>query len=183
VAATATTSASAWGRVSPWAHGGLDAGDRLLVSGPYGDAVPLDDDTQLIVLPSGIGVTPGLAILDTLARSGSRRPVDVVHVERHGAQPAHWDEVEAAVAALPNARAFLYITGCSGPVSRHFRAAPRSVFIRAVTRARVVGAGAGFVGAVWRGGMWMVMSIALIAVVVSGGVRRGRGRRSGRCRM
>lgn len=92
------------GEVSPLLHGGLQVGDVVALSNPYGDMVLRDTDQPLVLISAGIGVTPMLALLDAVRTRNPQREVLVVHADR---TPASWplaEEMKALVAALPNAR-------------------------------------------------------------------------------
>ncbi len=98
------------GVVSPWLSG-LREGERVLVSGPFGDAVvDADSDRPLLVLTAGIGITPAPATAHALVAARSARPVDFVHVVRDTGSLPHWDELQEAAARLSRARLRLYVT-------------------------------------------------------------------------
>ncbi|MFF8648727.1 globin domain-containing protein [Streptomyces griseoluteus] len=75
------------GEVSAFLHAHAAVGDRLTLSEPYGDLVLDGDDSRPLLLASaGIGVTPVVAMLASLAADGHTGPVTVVHGDR---SPAH----------------------------------------------------------------------------------------------
>ncbi|MFJ4031972.1 MULTISPECIES: globin domain-containing protein [Streptomyces] len=75
------------GEVSAFLHAHAAVGDRLTLSEPYGDLVLDGDDSRPLLLASaGIGVTPMVAMLASLAADGHTGPVTVVHGDR---SPAH----------------------------------------------------------------------------------------------
>ncbi|WP_116248051.1 MOSC domain-containing protein [Nocardiopsis sp. FIRDI 009] len=99
------------GAVSTWVHG-LREGDRVTVTGPFGESEPdLSRTRDLLLYSAGVGITPTVAWLRHLARTPDPVRVRVVHVERRADELALWDEVCEAVAALPDARARLFLTG------------------------------------------------------------------------
>ncbi|MFJ4598751.1 globin domain-containing protein [Streptomyces griseoluteus] len=75
------------GEVSAFLHAHAAVGDRLTLSEPHGDLVLDGDDSRPLLLASaGIGVTPMVAMLASLAADGHTGPVTVVHGDR---SPAH----------------------------------------------------------------------------------------------
>lgn len=71
------------GEVSAFLHAHAGVGDRLTLSEPYGDLVLDGDDARPLLLASaGIGVTPMVAMLASLAADGHTGPVTVVHGDR-----------------------------------------------------------------------------------------------------
>lgn len=99
------------GVVSGLLHDSFESGGSLLVSGPFGNVtLDVDADAPVLLVSAGIGLTPTLAMLRALVDAGSNRAVQVVHVDRRAEPNRLWAEVEAAVAALPAARAQRYVT-------------------------------------------------------------------------
>jgi ferredoxin-NADP reductase len=107
------------GRVSGLLHDTVGEGDVVELAAPRGTFVLADAagataagappvEPPLLLVSAGIGVTPLLAILGSLARSAggpSVRPVTWVHVARSGAEHAFREEARALLAELPAARA------------------------------------------------------------------------------
>ncbi|MFH8340868.1 globin domain-containing protein [Streptomyces sp. AM6-12] len=77
------------GEVSTHLHAHVRVGDVLQLSEPYGDLV-LDgaDGRPLLLASAGIGVTPMVAMLASLADDGYGAPVTVVHGDRSPADHA-----------------------------------------------------------------------------------------------
>ena len=90
------------GEVSTHLLEAVGVGDVVRVSAPLGDLV-LDrfGSDPLLLVSAGIGCTPVLGMLDRLVRSGSTRPVTVLHFERTPERHAHRAELEALVGRLP----------------------------------------------------------------------------------
>ncbi|GAB2977102.1 globin domain-containing protein [Frigoribacterium salinisoli] len=90
------------GEVSTHLLGAVEVGDVVRVSAPLGDLV-LDrfGGDPLLLVSAGIGCTPVLGMLDRLVRSGSTRPVTVLHFERTPERHAHRAELEDLVGRLP----------------------------------------------------------------------------------
>jgi len=92
------------GEVSAHLMGELRVGDVVAVSPPIGSLTIDDlDDAPLLFVSAGIGCTPVLGMLDHLARSEPDRDVTALHFERTPERHAHRVELEALVAAMPNA--------------------------------------------------------------------------------
>ncbi|MFF0739227.1 molybdopterin-dependent oxidoreductase [Streptomyces sp. NPDC004111] len=68
------------GVFSTYVHERLKPGDRVLLSAPRGVfGLPTDTDTPVVLLAGGIGVTPFLGYLETLAATGGTVPEVVLH--------------------------------------------------------------------------------------------------------
>jgi ferredoxin-NADP reductase/DMSO/TMAO reductase YedYZ heme-binding membrane subunit len=93
------------GLVSAHLHRALEVGDVLEAAGPAGPFVLDTESVRPVVLVSaGVGATPVLAMLHTLAKSRSRRDVLWVHGARCGAQHPFREEVREHVARLERGR-------------------------------------------------------------------------------
>jgi len=74
----------------------LKPGDRVYVDGPYG-AFNLDrfpNAEQLIFIPGGIGVTPIMSMLRTMADRGDRRPILLFYCNREFETATFKDEIK-----------------------------------------------------------------------------------------
>lgn len=68
------------GAFSTYVHQRLGVGDRLHLAAPDGVfAVPTDTDRPVVLLAGGIGITPFLSYLETLAATGGTVPEVVLH--------------------------------------------------------------------------------------------------------
>ncbi|WP_157968513.1 MOSC domain-containing protein [Streptomyces geranii] len=98
------------GRMSPRLHD-LPTGSRVLLSGPYGEALTAPDPHRpLLLAVAGIGITPVLPVLRDLLDTASRRPVTVLNVVRTGAELPLWDETVELLSKLPYGKPQLYVT-------------------------------------------------------------------------
>ncbi|GIE49250.1 hemin transporter [Amorphoplanes nipponensis] len=70
------------GVVSGYLHDHVTAGDRLLLSHPYGDLTLRPGTDPLVLISAGVGITPMAAILDQVARTQPTRDVTLVHADR-----------------------------------------------------------------------------------------------------
>jgi nitric oxide dioxygenase len=90
------------GAVSNWLHANAQEGTELKVSAPFGEFTPaLDGRRPLVLLSAGIGITPMLAVLRTLAAQGSQRQVLLAHAARDGRHHAHRADLQWARERLP----------------------------------------------------------------------------------
>lgn len=89
------------GEVSPVVTA-LNEGEQVLLSNPYGDVVLSDSKDPLVLVSSGIGVTPMVAFLDQLVRDGSEREVVVYRVDSSDAKAPLVEEQKELVGRLAN---------------------------------------------------------------------------------
>lgn len=91
------------GAVSNWLHDNAHVDATLKVSTPWGEFAPsLDDRRPIVLMSAGIGVTPMVSVLRTLARENPHRPVLFAHAARHGGHHAHRRDVAWARERMPN---------------------------------------------------------------------------------
>lgn len=83
------------GKVSVYLHNQVKAGDVLWLSAPAGDFV-LDrkDARPVVLLSGGVGLTPMVSMLNTLAETDPQRPVTFVHAAQNGDMHAMKEHVE-----------------------------------------------------------------------------------------
>ncbi|WP_028658968.1 globin domain-containing protein [Nocardioides insulae] len=92
------------GEVSNHLHANLFEGDTVEVSAPFGELTLRDGENPLVLVSAGIGITPMIGFLRYLRRTGSQRPVMVLHADRSPARHAHRAELNELVSELPRAR-------------------------------------------------------------------------------
>ena len=96
------------GEVSNLLFDGVDVGDRLTMSLPFGDVV-LDDSGRPVVFASaGIGVTPMAGMISHLATAGSHLPITFLHADADEASFALRNQVLEDLRALPGATAHVW---------------------------------------------------------------------------
>ncbi|MGH3001522.1 MAG: FAD-binding oxidoreductase [Gaiellaceae bacterium] len=104
------------GETSGWVHHRLHAGDRVLVSGPYGSFVAgPEPEAPVLYLAGGSGLAPVRALAEAAAESGrperatlffsARTEADLIDAERF----ARWEQER------PGFRFLRTLTGASGP--------------------------------------------------------------------
>jgi ferredoxin-NADP reductase/MOSC domain-containing protein YiiM len=93
------------GVVSTHLHEHVAPGDVIEVGAPRGlFTLAAEDDSPVVLVSAGVGVTPVLAMLASLAAEGSRRAVWWIHGARNRTEHAFAAEARAQLAALPGAR-------------------------------------------------------------------------------
>lgn len=110
------------GMVSGWLYAHLKPGDSLSVGMPFGDFTPmLDGDKPIVLLSAGVGVTPMVSVLNTLAERADRRPIVFAHAARDRHHHALRDDLAAARACLPQlTEAVFYETPCDTSQGRAY---------------------------------------------------------------
>ncbi len=100
-------------------------GDTLDVSAPRGNFVIESGERPLVLLSAGIGATPVLAMLHTLADVHSTREVLWVHAARDRQHHPFADEVRRLVRSLAHGRSYICYTkpGSSDRIGEDFDAA------------------------------------------------------------
>jgi ferredoxin-NADP reductase/MOSC domain-containing protein YiiM/ferredoxin len=88
-------------------HDHVRVGDVLDVAAPRGSFVVRDGTRPIVLISAGVGATPVLAMLHALARDRCTRPVWWVHGARNRDEHAFGAEVDALLAALPDAHRLL----------------------------------------------------------------------------
>lgn len=58
----------------------LKPGEEVIIDGPHGDFVLQDEEAPLVFFATGIGITPIRALIEELAKTHSKRKVELVHV-------------------------------------------------------------------------------------------------------
>ncbi|WP_436893120.1 NO-inducible flavohemoprotein [Siccibacter turicensis] len=90
------------GQVSNWLHQHAQPGDVIHLAAPAGDFfMDVAPHTPVTLISAGVGQTPMLAMLDTLANAGHRAQVNWFHAAQSGEVHAFADEVAQRGAMLP----------------------------------------------------------------------------------
>ncbi|MFC4256215.1 NO-inducible flavohemoprotein [Altererythrobacter xixiisoli] len=84
------------GVASRWLHDHARVGTVMKLAAPAGEYVLGDGTSPLVLLSGGVGLTPMVAMLETLVAEGSRRPVHYIH----GTHDRHTHALREEVAAL-----------------------------------------------------------------------------------
>lgn len=98
------------GTVSNWLHQYVNVGGQLLVSHPYGEFTPdLNASEPLVLLSAGVGITPMLAMLETLVQRQSTRDIWFLHAGRSLQYVPHLEELGASKQSLLQLNLALYL--------------------------------------------------------------------------
>lgn len=90
------------GTISGWLHANVQEGDVVKLTPPLGDFfLDAEKETPVVLISAGVGLTPMMAMLQTLA--AQQHPADVtwLHAAEHGGVHAFADEVNRTGAQLP----------------------------------------------------------------------------------
>ncbi|EMM0381923.1 NO-inducible flavohemoprotein [Pluralibacter gergoviae] len=91
------------GQVSNWLHNEANVGDIVQLAAPAGDFfLQIEPQTPVTLISAGVGQTPMLAMLDTLAEQGHPAQVTWLHAAENGRVDAFADEVAARGQRLPH---------------------------------------------------------------------------------
>lgn len=82
------------GQVSHWLYENATPGAVLQVSQPAGDVVLDESEAPLVLVSSGIGVTPMAAILEDIVQRQPQRPVRIYHADRSPGLHALFDSMQ-----------------------------------------------------------------------------------------
>lgn len=93
----------ALGSVSGWLHDRAQVGDIVQCAAPAGDFIlQAEAATPITLISAGVGQTPMLAMLATLAQQQHAAAVNWLHAAEAGSQHAFAEEVKSLGARLPN---------------------------------------------------------------------------------
>lgn len=91
------------GQVSNWLHNQARVGDVVQLAAPAGDFfMQIQSDTPVTLISAGVGQTPMLAMLDTLAAQAHPAQVNWLHAAENGKVHAFASEVATIGARLPH---------------------------------------------------------------------------------
>jgi ferredoxin-NADP reductase len=86
-------------------------GDRVQVSTPTGTfAIPAELDLPVVLIAAGVGITPFMSYLETLATRGSGTDVTLLYSSRDAAHHVFKERIAALAAELPNLRVVNFYT-------------------------------------------------------------------------
>jgi ferredoxin-NADP reductase/MOSC domain-containing protein YiiM/ferredoxin len=90
------------GIASGYLHTRLQVGDRLEIAAPRGTFILSQGDAPVLLISAGIGATPVLAMLQSLAAAHSERDIWWLHGARSSRDHSFAAEARALLGALPN---------------------------------------------------------------------------------
>jgi nitric oxide dioxygenase len=92
------------GKVSNYLHDHIQVGDEIEISAPAGDFfLNVQDSTPVVLISGGVGLTPMMSMLNTIAKENPERSVAFIHAARNEEVHAFKKDVEELVEKLPNA--------------------------------------------------------------------------------
>ncbi len=98
------------GKFSNWLHEHVQVGDKLDVSHPYGNFTPdISANHPIGLISAGVGITPMISMLNSLAQENPNRPVLFVHAARSRLHLSHQQDVDLAKASMPHLHNALYL--------------------------------------------------------------------------
>ncbi|GGK01026.1 flavohemoprotein [Lentibacillus kapialis] len=95
------------GIVSSYLHDQVSEGDSLSFSAPAGDFTIASEKDPIVLLSGGIGMTPVVGMLDTLAETEPERPVTFIHATQNSSAHAMKEHIERTVAENKNMSSFV----------------------------------------------------------------------------
>ena len=111
------------GLASNWLHDHADPGTVLKVAPPAGEFF-LDekDDSPVVLLSGGVGFTPMMSMLETIARSGRGRPTWYVHGAENHRVHAMGEHARDLASQAPNitVRTFYNVPDTSDEIGRQY---------------------------------------------------------------
>jgi ferredoxin-NADP reductase/MOSC domain-containing protein YiiM len=121
------------GAAGTWLRRNVRVGDVLDISSPRGNFILESGDRPVVLLSAGIGATPVLAMLHSLAAAGSTQQVLWIHAARDREHHPFADEVHRLMLALTHCRSYVTYSrpGTRDKMGEDFDAAghvSRSVF-------------------------------------------------------
>jgi ferredoxin-NADP reductase/MOSC domain-containing protein YiiM/ferredoxin len=108
------------GGASGYLYDGLAVGDRLDVGAPRGVFILDRSDAPVLLISAGVGATPVLAMLQSLAQEHSGREIWWLHGARSSRDHTFAAEARALTASLPNVRSHVFYSR-PGPEDRQGR--------------------------------------------------------------
>lgn len=98
------------GLISNYLHDQVNQGDELLVHMPVGDFVLKDSSKPIVLLSGGVGITPMMSMLNTLAQQQSKRPILFVHSALNQEVHAFNAEIKALQNQLDGMQSLVFYT-------------------------------------------------------------------------
>ncbi|MFN3844310.1 MAG: molybdopterin-dependent oxidoreductase [Paracoccaceae bacterium] len=90
------------GRASTLIHDHLRLGDAVELQAPKGRfTLPVEPERPVVMVAGGIGITPFLSFIETLAKTGTRARLHLVYANRSGRSHAYRARLAELKAALP----------------------------------------------------------------------------------
>ncbi|MEK4750890.1 NO-inducible flavohemoprotein [Niallia sp. FSL W8-0177] len=81
------------GKVSNYLHSDIDVDDLIEVTVPAGDFTLLKEESQIVFISGGVGITPFMSMVGTIAKEQPDREVQFIHSARSGSVQAFKEEL------------------------------------------------------------------------------------------
>ncbi|KAB7705395.1 NO-inducible flavohemoprotein [Bacillus aerolatus] len=95
------------GKASNYLHDHVNKGDKVELSAPAGDFyLDVENDAPVTLISGGVGITPMMSMLETLAANNSKRDIVFIHAARDEEAHAFKEHTKQLVGELENARAY-----------------------------------------------------------------------------
>ncbi|TKJ89765.1 NO-inducible flavohemoprotein [Paenibacillus sp. CFBP13512] len=99
------------GQISNYLHQHIQVGDTLWVSAPAGDfQLTPHSDRPVVLLSAGVGLTPLISMLESLAKDSSQRPVTFIHATDNSNVHAMQSYIDKVVSDYPQISAYYCYT-------------------------------------------------------------------------
>ncbi|WP_243291879.1 NO-inducible flavohemoprotein [Bacillus sp. FJAT-47783] len=107
------------GKVSNWLHDKVNVGDEVELSPPAGDFIlDVTQETPVVLISGGVGVTPMISMLRTITKEHATRPVTFIHSAKNEAVHAFQNEVKEAMETLQNGKSFISYADRDGFITK-----------------------------------------------------------------
>ncbi|GAB1798403.1 NO-inducible flavohemoprotein [Priestia megaterium] len=91
------------GKVSNYLHEHVHIGGRVEITAPAGDfMLNLEKDTPVVLISGGVGITPFMSMVNSIAKRQPNRPVTFIHASRNGNVQAFKEELKNLKSILSN---------------------------------------------------------------------------------
>ncbi|MFG3610965.1 NO-inducible flavohemoprotein [Rummeliibacillus stabekisii] len=109
------------GKVSLYLHNQAKVGDRIQVSAPAGDfQLDLASKAPVTFIAGGVGITPLMAMFDTLAALDANRTTTLIHSARNSNLHVFDNEIQENIAKMSNASYIALNTDEVGYITKEF---------------------------------------------------------------
>lgn len=96
------------GKASNYLHDHVNKGDFVEVSAPAGDFyLEVDNEAPVVLISGGVGITPTMGMLETLAAKNSKREIIFIHAARNEEAHAFKEHTKQLISELENARSYV----------------------------------------------------------------------------
>ena len=83
----------------------METGNTVEVTAPAGDLIlETNQDSPVYLISGGVGITPMLSMLKTIAKEQPARPTTFIHAARNGSVHAFKDEVRETIDIMENGK-------------------------------------------------------------------------------